>query len=577
MSALARSLCAVAVFLVVASTAVAAPTPTINEFGDGVITNNAAATGIALGPDGNLYVTEFGTAGNRMARVAPDGTVTELPQFPTATAGAQNVALGPDGRMYVTEANVGKIAVFSPSDPSAIQEFATPTTNSQPHEIAVGPDGKLWFGEAGAAMLGTFSTTTPSDIHEFPAGGLGMGAEPYGLVTGPDGALWFTERGGNAIGRLDVANPNAPETFSAGLSPSARPRMIAVGADRRLWFTEQGISAIGAIDPVTHVIHEFPTPTANANPIGIAAGPDGALWFTENSGGTAQRGAIGRITTDGTITEYPLTPRTGETLTGVWNIAMGSDGNMWFPEIIDERVGRITTGPVATTGTASGLSSTGATVSGSVDGHAQATSFRFDYGTSAAYGSSTAVQALGTVTGPRGVSAAISGLSPSTTYHYRVVAINPTDSALGADATFTTAPAAAPAVSALRMGHRWRLGRKLPKVSRKAPVGTTIRFVLSKPGAVKLRFLRKLPGRRSGRRCVPPTRRNRTARRCTRRINAGSLSFAGHAGTNSVRFQGRLSRRRTLKPGRYILSLTASAEGKTSRPKTATFTVLPSR
>jgi hypothetical protein len=143
MSVLARSLCAVAVFLVVASTAVAAPTPTINEFGDGVITNNAAATGIALGPDGNLYVTEFGTAGNRMARVAPDGTVTELPQFPTATAGAQNVALGPDGRMYVTEANVGKIAVFSPSDPSAIQEFATPTTNSQPHEIAVGPDGKL--------------------------------------------------------------------------------------------------------------------------------------------------------------------------------------------------------------------------------------------------------------------------------------------------------------------------------------------------------------------------------------------------------------------------------------------------
>jgi hypothetical protein len=103
MSVLARSLATGLVLAAFASSASAAPTPTVTEFGEGVITNNGAATGIALGPDGNLYVTEFGTAGNRMARVAPDGTVTELPQFPTAAAGAQNVAMGPDRRMYVTE------------------------------------------------------------------------------------------------------------------------------------------------------------------------------------------------------------------------------------------------------------------------------------------------------------------------------------------------------------------------------------------------------------------------------------------------------------------------------------------
>ena len=240
-------------------------------------------------------------------------------------------------------------------------------------------------------------------------------------------------------------------------------------------------------------------------------------------------------------------------------------------------MGRITTGPVATTGTAGGLSSSGATVTGTVDGHAQATSFRVDYGTTSAYGTSTTVQPLGTVTGPRPVSAALSGLKPATTYHFRVVAINPTDFAAGADVTFTTPPAAAPAVSSLRIGRRWRLGSKLPKFSRKVPTGTTISFVLSKAGTVKLAFKRALPGRRSGRRCVAHNRRNRNARRCTRKVPAGSLTFAGHAGSNKIRFEGRLTRRRTLRPGNYVLSLTASAEGKTSRPKAARFTVLPKR
>lgn len=49
---------------------------------------------------------------------------------------------------------------------------------------------------------------------------------------------------------------------------------------------------------------EFALPTAQCGPFGIAAGPDGALWFAETA---ADR--IGRITTDGSVTEYPLPDR----------------------------------------------------------------------------------------------------------------------------------------------------------------------------------------------------------------------------------------------------------------------------
>jgi streptogramin lyase len=42
-------------------------------------------------------------------------------------------------------------------------------------------------------------------------------------------------------------------------------------------------------------------PTPDSNPFGIEPGPDGALWFTE-----ANSDKIGRITTAGVISEFPL-------------------------------------------------------------------------------------------------------------------------------------------------------------------------------------------------------------------------------------------------------------------------------
>jgi len=62
----------------------------------------------------------------------------------------------------------------------------------------------------------------------------------------------------------------------------------------------------------------------------------------------------------------------------------------------------------------------------------------------------------------------------------------------------------------------------------------------------------------AGRRCRPLTRSNRRKRRCTIPNVRGTLSFNGHAGTNKVKFQGRLSRSKKLKPGRYTLTITTT-------------------
>jgi hypothetical protein len=60
---------------------------------------------------------------------------------------------------------------------------------------------------------------------------------------------------------------------------------------------------------------------------------------------------------------------------------------------------------------------------------------------------------------------------------------------------------------------------------------------------------------------VAPTRSNQSARHCTRTVTAGTLTIAGHAGVNRVRFAGRLSARRVLGLGRYLLTVRATDPG----------------
>ena len=60
------------------------------------------------------------------------------------------------------------------------------------------------------------------------------------------------------------------------------------------------------------------------------------------------------------------------------------------------------------------------------------------------------------------------------------------------------------------------------------------------------------------RRCVAPSARNHRARRCTRTVPShGSFTVTGSAGTNALRFTGRLAGR-TLAPGNYRLIATVS-------------------
>jgi hypothetical protein len=102
--------------------------------------------------------------------------------------------------------------------------------------------------------------------------------------------------------------------------------------------------------------------------------------------------------------------------------------------------------PVVITNSASFIASFSATLNGSVDPHGLSTAVHFEYGTTTNYGLNTPVQTKSGNT-YQSVSANISGLQASTTFHFRIVATNSAGTRYGADHTFTTLSATRPPIA----------------------------------------------------------------------------------------------------------------------------------
>jgi phosphodiesterase/alkaline phosphatase D-like protein len=94
--------------------------------------------------------------------------------------------------------------------------------------------------------------------------------------------------------------------------------------------------------------------------------------------------------------------------------------------------------PNATTGSATNVNQSSATVSGTVNPNGNDTTYHFEYGTTTSYGANTAPAGAGSGTSDATVSANLTGLASSTTYHYRLVAVSSGGTTDGADQTFTT-------------------------------------------------------------------------------------------------------------------------------------------
>ena len=140
------------------------------------------------------------------------------------------------------------------------------------------------------------------------------------------------------------------------------------------------------------------------------------------------------------------------------------------------------TPPAVTTNAATSITTTGATLAASVNPEGSATTYDFDYGTNSSLspGTTTTSQSAGSGTIAQSESVAISGLSPGTTYYFKVEATSTGGTAAGSIQSFTT-----PAVielSSAEFTTNVSTGLGQVVLTRAGSLGSTLAVTLSSPG-----------------------------------------------------------------------------------------------
>ena len=459
--------------------------------------------------------------------------------------------------------------------PTLAGTFPPAGLSGMPARLTAGPDGNVWFVISGSGTAQLGKITPDGTVTEFALTG-----DPTLLgITSAGGFIWATTVG--KIERISPATPTTPTEFTDNSIGSQSE--ITVGPDGNLWAGDASSTGGGVIkippgNPGVGDTH-FPSVLVGGA-LGLTAGGDGNIWVCDNTTdpNTSQ---IVRIRTSGTVVGTP-TPA-GNTLNQC-EIAAGPPGQVTFTEPIGggvpERVGRVDySGNVQFTDMPNGLGDPVGITFGN-DGAYWIANFGDNVVRRVTpAGALTTPIDLGAGSGPRQIAK-----GPNDTLW-----VSLEGSKKIAKITGVSAPPGgggnppppvdktAPTVSSLKLSDKsFLVGSQLASFTRKrTPVGTTISFKVSETSTTKFTFSYRTRGFKSGKRCVAhKPRGKKKAKRCTR--VAGTITHKNTAaGSHKLEFEGRFSKHKKLKSGRYKLSLTATdAAGNRSKPKTASFRVL---
>jgi len=310
--------------------------------------------------------------------------------------------------------------------PGVTQDFVVDIGPLQHYVNATGSFTVTGLGNIAADLLTVFGSSwnTRSDVF------WGIVGTDYdgGTVTTP--TLYVT-RQRNA--------PGTPATPWKGRSVIAQTSTVTLFQQLTGEFkTEGGVAGgVGSTNSPVAVIQN----TVDAGKNAYASFTKPTLTTDFNVWNTIQ-GNFGNGTAGTVLELFQVNPVLNQNAVSIGTFNLSDGGVLTFTPTTSTAISG--SAPTPTTGTATGISTTAAVLTGAVIPNGLSTTAYFDYGTSGTYGSSTSGTAVGSGSATVPVSIPLAALTPNTTYYFRLTASNSAGINYGAQQSFATNPAPAP-------------------------------------------------------------------------------------------------------------------------------------
>ncbi len=430
---------------------------------DGSFDGGVSAIAVDSGGAGAVYVATGANGGvPSVAKYSAGELAYALDTSSSTTAidpGAR-VAVDPaSGAVYVTAFNTETFAqeidAFSQSTGAFIASFGGESGSPDggficPAGLAVDPSHNVYVLEPCKGRVDKYSSTGTWEATVDD----GSRGAPQAVATDPKtGEVYVAEAGVSGLQVTNFAAGGASVIYTFGAANVGGLAGLAVGPDATVYVAD-GVGAV--IDRFTPFLGPTVTTTAASEVKTTSATFNGTIdpegiaseyhyeYGLENTYGssTAEIDAgSGSVVAEAPGPITGLTPNTTYHYRIVGSNASGEING-------EDQTLSTEAAPPSVDGSpafASSITPSGAQVHATVNPQHSSTSFRIEYGTSTAYGSSAPEGGgeVGEQSSDQAVATTLTGLAPGTLYHFRVSAENGTEGPqTGADATFITAPAA---------------------------------------------------------------------------------------------------------------------------------------
>jgi subtilisin family serine protease/sugar lactone lactonase YvrE len=357
---------------------------------------------------GNSRISKFDQAGKALASYGAQGSA--LGQFGSSSPGA--IAVGPEGSVWAVD-----------------------TANNRLQELD--SEGKFqkivgWGVKDGSAALQLCESSCVAGI---AGAGPGQLDHPQGIALDAKGNVWVA----------DSANSRLEEFSGAGeylgqLKTTGSATDLAFDAEGNIWVAEPSRNRIARYSPGGELLTEAGSEGTEGGQFKAPSGlgiDEGNVWVADSENNRVQifnpKGEY--------LASFGATGSGEGQLSYPRDVAFDSEGSAWISDSHNNRIQKwiYPEPPKAITEAATEVQRTSATLHGTLNPEAAATSYWFEYGKTSTYGSKTPSTPATVPAGSANVAVSQTPtLSEGTNYHFRLVASNAGGVTYGEDETLWT-------------------------------------------------------------------------------------------------------------------------------------------